>query len=291
MNILPILNIQQFPAETIKEFYANTFVNHIASHHKHITKLHKHDFYLTVLFTKSTGVHEIDFNSYEIKRGSMFMLNPGQTHHWEFTEETEGYIFFHTKSFYDLTYSNKSVDHFPFFYSLQNSPCLYLEPAPLKQIEQLFQQILEEYNAERLLKSEKICSLVDMLYIEVSRTYVSNNASFSSNTSDQYLVKIKQLEKLIDEHYLTIKSASAYADMMHISSKHLNRITQSVYGKTTSDLINERVLLEAKRLLVQANVNISQVADYLGYEDYSYFSRFFKKNCGISPSDFAAKYR
>jgi AraC family transcriptional activator of pobA len=290
MKIFPILNVNQFPAGTIEEFYANDFVNHIESHHKFITKPHKHDFYLTVFFTQGTGVHEIDFNSYEIKRGSIFMLNPGQTHNWVFSEETEGYIFFHTKSFYDLNFSNKSVDQFPFFYSLQNSPCLYLEPIPLKLIEQLFKDILAEYKSARLLKREKICSLVDILYIEVSRAYIESNQSFTTNPPNQYLARIKQLEQLIDEHYLRQKSASTYAEMMHISIKHLNRITQSVLGKTTSDLINERIVLEAKRMLAQSKANVSEVADTLGYEDYSYFSRFFKKNCGVSPSEFAKRY-
>jgi AraC family transcriptional activator of pobA len=290
MIIFPVLNIEQFPADSVKNFYANDFTRHIELHHKAITKPHKHDFYLTVLFTQGTGVHEVDFNSYQIKKGGVFMLSPGQTHHWNFSSDTKGYVIFHTRDFYDLPFSKKSLDNFPFFYSLQNSSCLYLETEQLEPIEKLFQHILQEHHSDDLLKSRKIHSLTDILYIELTRAYVKNGQGSLNNVPDLYLDKTRRLEQLVDKNYLTEKSASAYAEMMHMSTRHLNRITQLVLKKTTTDLIIERILLEAQRMLVQSNVSVSEVADYLGYDDYSYFSRVFKKNLGVSPSEFAEKY-
>ena len=95
MEKLPILNIDQFrTSNTNGSFYANTFSEHLKNNHKTISVPHKHDFYLAVLFISGTGVHEIDFESHTIKPGSVFLLKPGQTHHWEFTSDSNWVYFF-----------------------------------------------------------------------------------------------------------------------------------------------------------------------------------------------------
>src|SRR5690349_18695422 len=97
MSTFPTLSIHQFDEHgTEYELYVNTFSEHLQKHHAHILLPHKHDFYLSVLFTKGAGFHEIDFRRFEVQRGSVFFLHPGQTHYWEFTEPTEGIVFFHS---------------------------------------------------------------------------------------------------------------------------------------------------------------------------------------------------
>ena len=121
MKIFPVLNINDFDFEgNTNQFYANKFSNHLNDFHKTITKPHKHDFYLSVLFTQGKGTHVIDFNRYDIKPGSLFFMLPGQTHDWVLSDDIEGYIFFHTKSFYDLLFPNKRLDEYPTFYLRDN---------------------------------------------------------------------------------------------------------------------------------------------------------------------------
>ena len=85
MEKLPILSINQFRIEKGKEDrYANILSHHLITHDAEINKPHKHDFYLVVLFTEGTGVHEVDFNTYPIKKGALFLIKPGQTHFWKF---------------------------------------------------------------------------------------------------------------------------------------------------------------------------------------------------------------
>ena len=96
MKIFPVLNINDFDFEgDTNQFYANQFSNHLYDFHKSITKPHKHDFFLSVLFTHGHGTHDIDFNTYDIKPGSLFFMLPGQTHDWTLSDDIEGYIFFH----------------------------------------------------------------------------------------------------------------------------------------------------------------------------------------------------
>lgn len=290
MNQLPILNIKAFkdhnPDAT---FYANYFPIHLEQHHKSIMVPHKHDFYLTVLFTKGTGVHEIDFYSYPIKPGSVFLLNPGQTHHWELSEDIDGYIFFHSKSFYEMSFNGRRINSFPFFYSTQNPPCVYLNGKAQEKIEDLFREVVVEDQSVSILKRQKLASLIDIIYIELSRLCIDESES-DIKTANTYSIKFRELEEFIEKSFLQEKSPQFYASKLNISPKHLNRITKEMVGKTTTELITERVILEAKRLLIHGKLTFTEIAYELGYEDYSYFSRLFKKKVGENPSVFQSRY-
>jgi AraC-like DNA-binding protein len=291
MRHLPVLDISKFLFAGEKEgFYTNRLSKHLKEHHHDIDKPHKHNSYLVVLFTKGTGVHEVDFSSYKVKPGSVFLLNPGQTHHWELSDDVEGYIFLHSKNYYDQPYSHNTIDSFPFFYFTQNTPCIYLTKQNESKIHKLFAELLDEYNADAMLKYRKICSLLDILYIELSRLYIGKNFRKVVSSSN-YSMKLKQLEQLINDNFLEIKSPAQYAALMSISPKHLNRISQTLINKSTSELITDRVILEAKRMLLHSENTVSEIAELLGYHDYSYFSRLFKKACGETPSEFAIRYR
>ncbi|MCH7415059.1 AraC family transcriptional regulator [Belliella sp. R4-6] len=288
-SVFPILNIDQFPAERNGEFYANDIRSHIDLHHHHISKPHKHDFYLTVIFTEGSGFHEIDFNSYKVTAGSVFLLKPGQTHFWDLSDDISGYVILHSKLFFDLNYSKRSIDNFPFFYSVQNDPSIYLDLENMEEVVQIFRAIKHEYDSDKIFKHQKIGSLTDLLYIALSRVYQSK-ISVSGHHSGIQLEQLRKLESLIDQYYLSEKSAAFYAERMNISSRHLNRIIQNLLGKTTTDLILERVMLEAQRLLSASKMTVSELSGFLGYEDQSYFSRLFKNRLGISPTEFSKRY-
>lgn len=291
MKNIQVLHIRAFEQEEESPyFYSNTFRRHSDSFRETITVPHKHDFFVVVLFTRGRGIHEIDFNSYEIRPGSVFLMYPGQTHHWQFSEDADGYVLFHTREFYETHFVNRSVYAFPFYFSAQNPPYLFLEPSHISGISWYFREIQSEYGTENFCKIQRIVSLLDLLYIDLGRLYLESGAEMTS-VPVTYTRKTRQLEQLIAEHYTAEKSPTAYAAMMHVSPKHLNRMVKAALQKTTSDLIAERVILEAKRLLVHSSNTFSQIGRKLGYEDYAYFSRLFKQKTGLTPSDFVKKYK
>jgi AraC family transcriptional activator of pobA len=109
--------------------------------------------------------------------------------------------------------------------------------------------------------------------------------------NQKYLARMRKLEGLIDIHFRQIKSPGEYADMMFISERHLNVICKVTVGKSTSDIIMDRIILESKRMLVHSKFNVAEVAAELGYFDKSYFSRMFKKRVGRSPLEFIREYK
>ncbi|WP_452219042.1 AraC family transcriptional regulator [Lacinutrix undariae] len=287
---IPILNISQFKESApINDVYVNSFSNHIQLNKSLINKPHTHNFYLCVLFTQGSGIHEVDFNSYNIKPGKVFFLKPGQTHFWKFKTQPEGYIFFHSQEFYELKFLEHKLHSFPFFYSNQNPPVLQLTANKISELNSKFEEVYTEYQQKSLLRELKIVNAISNIYIELTRVYTFE-ISLEKLNSPHYLNILEKAESLINTHFHNEKLPKFYADQLNISTKHLNRIIKTTTGKTTSQLISERLILEAKRLIVHSQDNLANIAYTLQFSDYAYFSTYFKSKTGITPFDFRKKY-
>lgn len=290
MKNLPVLSINQFEQqESLTNFYSNDLSTHLKQNAKIVHKSHSHDFYLCVCFTAGEGVHEIDFNSYNITKGSVFFLRPGQTHRWHFTSPSKGFIFFHTADFFQFQFTNINLNQFPFYFSLENPPMLQLDDFQLNSVVSHFSIINTEYKGKLAYKKEKIASLINLAYIDLSRYYTAN-VSKKDVVSSSYLSILKALELEIELHFKAEKTVQFYADALNITAKHLNRVTRATINKTTSEFILDRVILEAKRLIVHSNNSLSIIAESLGYFDYAHFSKLFKSKVGITALAFKKKH-
>ncbi len=287
---IPVLHIQQFrESKRLNEVYFNSFAHHMALNSGLIDKPHSHDFYLCVFFLEGRGVHEIDFKTYSISPGSIFFLKPGQTHFWKFETQPEGFIFFHSQAFYDLYFMEHKLSVFPFYCSQQNPPVLEAPPEELNSLGHKFQEACSEYHQNNIFREMKILNLINGIYIELSRIYTANT-DLGKLGSDSYSFWLNRLEGLIEKYYRKEKLPKFYADQLNITTKHLNRVVKKTINKTTSELISDRVVLEAKRLIVHSPGNLAEVAYALEFSDYAYFSKFFKAKTGITPAAFQKKY-
>ena len=285
----PVLDIEQFKsAELVDSLYVNTFTNHIERNKDLIFEPHSHNFYLCVIFTKGRGIHEIDFRSYEIKPGTVFLLKPGQTHYWQFDEHPDGVIFFHAREFYEMTFVKNDLNAFPFYYSFQNPPFVEI-PQENKNVLKKFQNLYDEYIGTALYRELKIANIINDIYIDLSRIYTSN-VDLGKYFPTRYLYILENFEQLISTTFRTHKLPKYYADKLNITTKHLNRVLKETVNKTTHEMISERVILEAKRLIIQSDDLLTNISENLGFSDYSYFSKYFKQKTGTPPMEFKQKY-
>lgn len=290
MKSIPILNIQQFEEiQPLDDFYSNDLKSHLHKNKDLVYKPHKHNFYLCIFFTEGSGIHEIDFNAYTVQPGSVFFLKPGQTHSWKFDSPPKGYLFFHTQDFYELSFSNRLLHQFPFYFYQKNTPSLVLTKTQISGLYRKFKELNTEYYQKLPYQEIKITSLINTIYIDLARCYIDSKPKEVAS-SLRYIETLRSLEKEIENSYLFEKSASFYANKLNISSKHLNRIVKTMLNKTTTELISERVLLEAKRLIVHSHNSLSSIAEILGFDDYAYFSKVFKSKTKITPLAFKKKY-
>ena len=286
-NELPIYSINKFELKNNEgDFYANYLNKHVRNHH--FTNFpHKHDFYLVILFTKGKGKHEVDFETFKIEKGALFVLKPGQMHYWELSDDVDGFVFFHSKEFFDKGFISLSIKDFHFYNTFQGTPCFKLMENQLKKIHFIMNELVREYENDDFFKWQKIHALIVLVYIEISR----KKTPLGNIKNQTYLTKLRQFEDLIEDNFRSKKFVKEYALKLNITEKHLNRVAKSCIGKTSTQLINERIILEAKRMLIYSKLNVTQIGEKLGYFDNSYFVRLFKKNVGMTPFAFLVKYK
>lgn len=282
MEQIPVYGIASFKGHSQDpSFYANLLSVHLQSH-QFVNQPHSHSTYIAVLFTQGTGSHQIDFENYEVKPWTLFLLSPGQVHSWQLSEDTEGYVFFHTRSFYNDVYKASSIEDFPFFYLSQNYPMVEVGENSRAYLTQLFKEICLENTSHLPFREARLCGLVNLVYITLARIYTVRN----THEEHENHLRVRNLQKVIDLHFKEHKHPSYYAELMHMSTRHLSRICNEVMQQSTGDLIQERVLLEAKRLLTYSKDPVVNIAYDLGYDDVSYFIRLFKQKCGLTPKAF-----
>lgn len=263
------------------EFYANHLAPHIREH-GFIAHPHRHDFYLVMLFTQGSGTHSIDFKTYPVRPGALFFMRPGQLHVWHLSKDADGFLFFHDSIFFNQSLQNQILQasswHRVFYGKAYHSTTKKEQQSLLP----LFRELTAEFKNPGLLDHQKIQALLTLCYIEVLRIIPRQNIREHAG----YLDTLRQFREQIDKHYKSHKTASDYALLLNLSDKHLNRICRTCLNKTTTELISERLIDEAKRLLLSTSWTISQISDELGYKDKSYFSRHFRKSVGMSPQTF-----
>ncbi|MFB9108766.1 AraC family transcriptional regulator [Flavobacterium gyeonganense] len=282
MKKYPVYSVENFSCNDIhREFYVNTFKEHLKSH-SFVEEPHRHDSYLMVFFTDGSGIHEIDFDRFEIKKGSLFVLQPGQMHHWSLSEDIEGFVIIFSQELYNLYFGKKNINNYNFYHSIHNRPEMLFEGSEAPKILPYFNLLIEENSQHNNFQLDKMLNLLDCIHIEISRKY----SETYSHQAHSYNIKINTFEKLLEQYFKTEKSPSFYAEKLNITLKHLNRICNEILQKTATEVIMDRVILEIKRMLTDKQLAVNEVASAIGYDDYSYFSRVFKKQTGLSPTAF-----
>lgn len=289
MKNTPILSLSDIFSNNEDYFYINSLSSHFKSHFKIIEKAHKHDFYFCVFFKEGIGTHEIDFKTYNIKPRSLFLLRPGQIHSWQFNSPPKGYILLHTKEFIEFPFVKEYLESYP-FYKFNKEPVLYLTKEEASNIEIYYEKLFLEFSDNKIYKNEILNAFVKIIYIEAARLF-NNPTTNKKHIPSRYFKVLNLLESMIENDFKTKKNASFYSNELHITTKHLNRIVNNTLSKTTSEIINERVILEAKRLIAHTNYTLKYISEELGYDDYAYFSRFFKSKTDFTPSQFKNKYK
>jgi len=288
-TVLPILHIDDFEEAPRHhpDVYVQLFQEHVAQY-QFIRTPHRHDFYLLALFTRGEGTHTIDFVEYRIQPGSVFFMSPAQVHTWTYSDDTEGYLIFFNPAFYLVDYPARKLFDFPLFHALATPPVDYLSTENAADISELFVRVYQETLGSNYRREDIIRSYLNILLVKLSGfvlTHPSNR--LTAHTQSQ----IQQLERLVEAHYLDHRSVRDYADLMALSEKQLYTVCQTALGKSLQKIIQERLLLEAKRLLVHTDLSVAQVSDRLNFQDHSYFNRFFRKAAGVTPEQFRRDYQ
>jgi AraC family transcriptional regulator, transcriptional activator of pobA len=287
MKDIPVRKINSSKKE--EEFSGNFSIRDVRQllNGKDITQeLHRHDFFYILALKTGLGKHEIDFTSYKVCNFSVFFMRPGQVHQHTLKAGSSGYLIEFKNDFY---YPYDKLANRRIRLASKKNHCI-LDAAGFKKTDSILTTIFQEYTEKQEGYLEIIKANLGIFFIELIRQQSKNrNTSIPLNTYPQE--RLEELLELIEINIYKNKQVSDYADMLNLTPYQLNAITKTTLGKTCSEVINDFIILESKRYLLATSNQINQIAYHLGYEDVSYFIRFFKKHTGSSPEVFRNNFR
>jgi len=282
---IPVYSLQNFsaPDSIGGQFKVEVFD---ANRHFEVSYPHRHDFFEVLYLNKGSGFHVIDSNKYEIKPPCIFFMSPGQAHKLELSHDIEGYIFIFTSDFYLINQTNQNrLLEFPFFFTInQNHPPLLLSnPNDTAFLETIFVRAVGEISTTENHSVELLRSLLDLILVYASSLYKVDDSMLSKGKGH---ILVKRFFQLLEENYQNNISVNEYASMLAITPNHLTQTIKQLTGKTSNEIIQEKQMLEIKRLLVHTNMGVSEISNHLNFADQSYFTKFFKKITGMTPLRF-----
>ena len=285
---IPVYSLKSFssPDSYNQQFKVEVFD---ANRHFSVKYPHRHDFFEVLYLSKGSGFHVIDGNKYEIKPPGVFFMSPGQAHKIEFSSDIEGYIFIFTAEFYLINQNNQNrLIEFPFFFTIRqdNPPLTLIDKKDILFLESLFEKGISETKKDTPYSIDLLRSVLDLILTSCSILYKTNENTLNKGKGH---VVVKRFFQLVEENYLNNLSITEYANKLAITANHLTQTVNQLTGKTSSQIIRAKQILEIKRLLVHTNLSITEIATRLNFADQSYFAKFFKRETGVSPLQYRVK--
>jgi len=248
---------------------------------------HRKDYYFFVLVRQGSSRHWIDMTPYTLKADTFYFTTPHQIQLKEEAEPLTGIIMAFTEEFLAME-ENSSLKQLPIIQNPYNGHELSLSPQDVIFVEDIMDKTYAEYLSKNTWKQGMLTAYIKVLLIYLSRLYTEqySNAELVPNR-----VLLKKYLSKIEESYLNEHEVTAYADMLNISAGHLSEVVKEQSGKPAITHIHERLILEAKRLLFHTEQSIKEIAFQLGFEDASYFNRFFKRITNHTPVEYRVTIR
>ena len=249
-------------------------------------ELHRHDYFFILLIKCGSGEHMIDFINHRIKDHSLFILRPGQIHQLSLEKDCIGFLMQFDAGFY----VPESTSARQRFRRASNKNYCLPEASRFEKLYAVLEQIYRENTNKEEGFLDVIRANLDIFCIEAVRQSTSSGQKTTPELSYEQ-ERFEEFFELLERHVSNHKSVVEYAEMLKLSVYQLNKITKSTVGKTVSELIHEQLVLESKRTLLGTSNQVKDIAYSLGFDDVSYFIRFFKKSTGFSPEAFRNNFR
>ena len=242
---------------------------------------HRHTFYELFYFTRTGGAHEIDFRRFDVKAHAVHFVSPGQIHQLTL-KGGDGFVICFTEEFFSLPGPQMLSEQFPFFDN-PVEPVLELDKESSSVLQQQIQMLLMAHRNQQVLSNEIVRTYLHLILLGLKQFAFSQN---SISTEHGVRNIVAEFRRLVNNNYLNNFSIGDYASTLNITPNYLNSLCRNETGKTATQQISDRILLEAKRLLYSTDLSVKEVAFELNFDNTAYFNRFFKKQCGQTPAEY-----
>jgi len=245
---------------------------------------HSHSYYQVIWFFEDGGSHVVDFESYEIRKNMIFFIAKDRVHAFDDNLDIQGLLIHFNESFF----MHNDVDIFLKYhiFNSQENP-QYIIDDDTAETAHLHTKLIsrELSNRTQFGYEDSIRFSLKALLINLERVHQKEqhrHLTFQNN----YELQFAKYKELVEDNYAKGLSVADYAQLLYISSKTLNTITKEIAKKSASEIIANRIILQAKRLLKFTSLQIGEIAFKVGFDDPSYFVKYFKRHVGHAPTSY-----
>ena len=231
------------------------------------------------------GEHDVKLGAdrLDLKPNDLVIVPENMLYASDHIKNCKGYCIHFKTEFLKKQISGPLQEEFPFFH-FDAPHILNLTNHESETIQQAFKNIITEYNRISPEKDFLLCNLILILLLRVRELYRSHVKELKKNTSRTEMIGQK-FKILVEKHFIINRTVNDYAEMLHISSKHLSESVSQTLGRSPLQIIHDLLLLEAKVQLRSTDKSVSEIAYYLKFDDPSHFTHFIKRKTGLTPHE------
>ncbi len=253
---------------------------------------HRLDFYLVFLITAGGGMHSFGLKEHYIRENMLCFAGPEMITAWQpEAEEQRGFLCAFSHEFFSVGLENKELLQQVPFFRIDGESVIHLTDEQMQDYLLLFELMHIEYEKRTSHSSPILRSALQLLIYKANALYKAGECEPDvPNRSALRLLRTftslyqEDFKPLKEGNPIQLKKVSDYAKLLNVTQNHLNDTIKAVTGKSAGQLIREQQIKQATMCLLQGSKNINEVAYLLGYDDPSYFARYYKKQTGIPPS-------
>ena len=247
--------------------------------------------YIKVLFLPEDYSLTIDFKQYTTTTSSLFFINSNQYLQIEKEGKAPGYFMYYNRDFYCVQIHDAEVacDGL-LFNNIFEMPMTALPEKEALFVEAIYSQIQQEFDAPDASQEEMIRTYLKQLIIKATRIWKVQQLGILNTEPSKEMDFFRDFSRLVEIHFRNKHTVADYADILGVAPKTLSNKFNRLELKQPNDIIKDRIILEAKRLLGYSSLSVKEIAYQLGYDDPAYFNRLFTNKVGDTPSNFKKKY-
>ena len=247
---------------------------------------HRHNYFTIIWSITATGKHIVDFNEYPLEPYDIFFVSPDQVHQIITDPKPSGYVILFTSEFLEKnSIRHDFIANLKLFKKSDETPPLQPSANMIKTLKPFAEHMLNAFQARGDMFMESIGAYLKLFLIECNG-HCSLFPGTNTQTIEVGKTIVKNFKTIVEQNYNRSHQVKFYADSLNVTPNYLNEVIKSSINVSAKDFIQNRLILEAKRMIVFTDKSGKEIGFDLGFEDPSHFSKFFKSNTGQSLQDF-----
>ena len=247
---------------------------------------HRHNYYTIIWSLTASGKHVIDFKEYPIQPNDIFFVSPDQVHQILTDPKPTGYVILFTPEFLEKnSIRNDFIANLKLFQISDETPPLALTKDMIRTLKPFAEQMLAAFHSKKDMSMETIGAYLKLFLIECNG-HCSLFPGTNTQTIEVGKTIVKNFKTIVEKHYTSSHQVKYYADTLNVTPNYLNEVIKSSINVSAKDFIQNRLILEAKRMILFTAKSGKEIGFDLGFEDPSHFSKFFRSNTGQSLQEF-----